>query len=584
MHNHSWYSECWGVDLDKFYDFAKNISCLDYTAVSDHIYKKPLQDEKLRNTRLFRYRFGRDIPGIEAWRDIVEKANNYNKENDFVTLIGYEWSSMDSGHYNIYLKEHYFENMDKIFTDKFIPYAFVMRQMLKKTDALFIPHIQSRTFPYLSLIQENNDEGEPMTPVIEVYSDWGESIHPYHPTADQESLTGCLREKCRSYLEALEIGIDPGLVCDSDTHTGLTGRTHPGSCAPDHDHPQGLTAVRADELTRDGIFDAYRNKLTYGTTGERIYLEVKINNDIPGEIYYSDESLKIYVTAAGTDNLESISLYEGTRLVETKFMGAKKDVTVKFIYPAPAEYKKPLLVEVVQKNGHKAWCSPVWIKKKSLPQLVWKKEREKIFVKNQGNANAYNVPVWYFTGQHPVTAESIKPVIPAAKKDAVFIWTDRISDDEVIFHFRWQGPPLKGEVQIKGSHGFEYDVNGFFAWFGEQIEKKIDKLKFDIRHKKVGGISIGFNVKVKNDPEKISQAVFKFDKHVSINIGDKTVKSDTFALKLNGRKDTAVPEIIKIKKLSVGQMKEIEYKQGYFAIDPQNKIFKLRSGDKLLIV
>lgn len=349
LHNHSWYSESWGNDIDDFFQFARDVSCLDFTAISDHINSTPEYGKRYDKCRLYRYRFGKDISAVDAFEHTVQRAEHYNEDNEFVTLIGYEWSSPDSGHYNIYFKEP-FEH-EKIFPGSGANLS-EMQQLLENIDCLLIPHMHSCKFSFSSLTSGNNSLLSRVMPVIEAYSECGDFMH-----------TNSCPDKCSglSYLEALERGCKLGFVCDSNNHTGHPGRTHPASTLPKHRHTQGLTAIRSKDLSRESVFRAYRDHSLYGTTGERIYLEMKINDRHLGKKFLCDKPLNIYVRIGGTDFLEAVSLYEGNKLIETKFPGQVKDSELTFSYPKPSAKKRPLLIEVTQKNGHKAWTSPVWV-------------------------------------------------------------------------------------------------------------------------------------------------------------------------------------------------------------------------------
>ena len=64
-----------------------------------------------------------------------------------------------------------------------------------------------------------------------------------------------------------------GIVCNSDGHKGRVGASFPG--ASFFGAYGGLTCYHANELSRDGIFEALRSRRHYGTTGNRMYVDVR---------------------------------------------------------------------------------------------------------------------------------------------------------------------------------------------------------------------------------------------------------------------------------------------------------------------
>lgn len=359
IHNHGQYSEGWGDDLDTFYTFAKDISCMDYISLSDHLGAMPTAAGSMG--RLLKWKNGYITTPLEAWTDTVTTANMYDDPGTFVTLVGYEWGSPTAGHYNVYYADADTDNMHEYFSPVWQDIEG-MRSFLSQTSALFIPHKHAAAFPYEFLDWTvTNLNGYPLTPVIEVYSDWGDSFSPYG-TWDINSLYGGIRNAAGlSYLWAVDNGYRIGLVGDSDSHTGRPGRRHPGNVATSHDHPQGLTAARTADFTREGIMHAYWTQNTYGTTGERIFLDIQANGARMGGSVQVGGAFDFHVQVAGTDIIESVSLYDGLTLIEKRLLGTAKDHQLVFHCPAPSGPNRPYLVLVLQQDENRAWSTPVWI-------------------------------------------------------------------------------------------------------------------------------------------------------------------------------------------------------------------------------
>jgi hypothetical protein len=73
--------------------------------------------------------------------------------------------------------------------------------------------------------------------------------------------------------DAFEKGFRVGVVCHSDDHKGRPGATTPG--ASTFGAIGGLSCYFMPELTRDALFEALRKRRHYGTTGTRLFLDVR---------------------------------------------------------------------------------------------------------------------------------------------------------------------------------------------------------------------------------------------------------------------------------------------------------------------
>ena len=107
----------------------------------------------------------------------------------------------------------------------------------------------------------------------------------------------------------------------------------------------------------------YQKKKTYGTTGEHIFLEVKANGVGIGQTLRTDKPFKFEVEVAGTDVIESVTLFDGMKLIE-KITPGKRDCKLVFDCPTPSEEERPYFVIVNQKDENRAWSTPIWIVKK----------------------------------------------------------------------------------------------------------------------------------------------------------------------------------------------------------------------------
>jgi hypothetical protein len=190
-------------------------------------------------------------------------------------------------------------------------------------------------------------------PVVEIYSKHGASEFVGNPRPlPRMGPEGCVQT-------ALARGHRLGFVGGSDTHA-----SRPGSdIVEDYSDVQrygqsGLTAVRAPELTRAGLLAGLRARACYATTGERIWLDVRVAGVPMGGEAEISGPVVIEVEAHGT---EPIALVEVLRDGEVAFSAEPDALSAELTWtdePAgPAYY----YVRLTQENGSRAWASPVWV-------------------------------------------------------------------------------------------------------------------------------------------------------------------------------------------------------------------------------
>jgi hypothetical protein len=118
---------------------------------------------------------------------------------------------------------------------------------LQGEDAVVIAHVGGR---YADITRAHDGRLER---AVEVHSTWGTFEWMLH--------------------DAFSQGFRLGVVCHSDDHKGRPGATRPG--ASSFGAIGGLTCYFMPELTREALFAALRSRHHYGTTGARIFLDMR---------------------------------------------------------------------------------------------------------------------------------------------------------------------------------------------------------------------------------------------------------------------------------------------------------------------
>ncbi len=257
--------------------------------------------------------YARDFAGIDfmswavndfhitgtTWDAIQKTSREFNQPGRFVVFPGYEWSGTTGrgGDHNvIYLTEDqplyrsayveedlrgYDHKMDRYTVDSLI-------RSLTPDSVFLMPHIGGR--------RANLDFYDPeMMPFIEIYSGHGQF---------------------EWFLEeALTRGLKVGFTASSDDVYGKPGDSIPGvRLFAVHG---GITCVYAEDLNRRDLWQAFKARRVYGTTGERMQLRFKTGAHWFGEEIHVTEPPVFTVEAGGTTGIERVEIFRGTEVAYT---------------------------------------------------------------------------------------------------------------------------------------------------------------------------------------------------------------------------------------------------------------------------
>ena len=257
------------------------------------------------------------------WEHLNQLTAQFNENNRFLAFPGYEWSGNTGvgGDHNVYFLQEgrsirrsshaLIEDSSDIESG-----APTMRHLfasLRKEDCVIYAHVGGR---YADIAYDHNPKIET---ALEIHSAWG-------------SFEWLL-------LDSFALNYRCGIVCNSDDHKCRPGASHPG--ASYFGAYGGLTCFLTSELTRESIFDCLRRRHHYGTSGNRLYLDVRAvfktsakfyeydprvfkiapqpkNEIIMGDIAQTNEAtVDLRVHAVTHTPIERIEIFNADRLVHT---------------------------------------------------------------------------------------------------------------------------------------------------------------------------------------------------------------------------------------------------------------------------
>ncbi|MBI1358430.1 MAG: DUF3604 domain-containing protein [Acidobacteria bacterium] len=310
--------------LDECYRYAREVSLLDFLAMTDQ---------------------GACL--TDAWEFCQGKVREYHEPGRMVVFKGYEAGS-PLGHRNvIYSTDAIDAPFDAKAMDNFHPQK-VYALYKGRQDVIIIPH-HVKTWT-------NWDYHDPeLEPLMEIYSCWGQSETPGPELWNKGQTPGA------GAWEAFRRGYRMGLMASTDNHVGMPGRSYPGDRQIHTPFQGGLCAVWAEELTRDSLFQALKQRRCYGTTGARIVLRFSIDGRPMGSMGPASEGpAKLAYEIRGTEAIDRLEVVHDLETVETiRPESASEDLVGTLGLPPGA--KGFYYLRLFQKDGERAWSSPIWL-------------------------------------------------------------------------------------------------------------------------------------------------------------------------------------------------------------------------------
>ncbi|UCF36062.1 MAG: DUF3604 domain-containing protein [Acidobacteriota bacterium] len=342
LHSHSTYS--WDGVGNQAFQYARQISALDFYAMTDHS-RSPSQG------------MSRGL-GPGTWKEYTEAVERNNVPGQFVTLHAYEASfGTPWGHHNVYFRNQ--------------PGPLVAGEgdltdlwaKLEEGEALTIPH---HTGKFPSAVNWEHDNPA-FRRNFEIYSAHGlsEAFDPEHPLSFENSdFTSPARSSTsRSFAQDAWIyGLFLSSVASSDDHRAQPGKPN-----------WGLAAIKAPELSREGVFSALYERRTYATTGARILLDFSINQVEMGQQVTVETIPFLSLEVHGTRSIETVEILRysasegGFNVVfsmspdSLDFNWSSQDTAFR---EDSVYYARVLQRGVVRGLPAMAWSSPIWVRKK----------------------------------------------------------------------------------------------------------------------------------------------------------------------------------------------------------------------------
>ena len=329
------------------------------------------------------FRFARDVAGLDVfclsehdwqlgagdWEALVELNEKFDEAGSFVVIPGFEWTSANHGHRNVYFRDagattfpSFTPGSLRNSVEDGAPRPEDLWRFLdeQRIPAITVPHHMSVAWFPLSLDHHHDPRYDR---VAEIYSCWGDSLEH-----GQSVSTYADRVPELAFVEAVKKGHRVGFVASSDSHDGRPGAAQGSSRQPHlfHHLGSGRTAILADEFDRQSVFDALQARRCYALTGPLIVLDVSI----------ADHPVGSEVAAASVTDRPVLDVDISTEVpidqIEVYRDGVRRDVVwsgrrqERFQWVDPHPSLAPVssyFVKVTRADHEMGWTSPIWVER-----------------------------------------------------------------------------------------------------------------------------------------------------------------------------------------------------------------------------
>jgi len=357
------FSDGMGTGADAFH-YAKNVVLHDFAALGDHLNQRSNAFMEGRKNILYPY-------NKTIWKSLIDLCAEWT-DKKFSAIPGYEWSGR-----NFYvtfatkLKSPYEAIADKVmlfpfesakdaplvdYSSKEGCFQHQLYDALKGVDCAIISHTPISFMMGTSWTEVDNE----MEKVVEIYSSHGSS----------ESMKGNYRplvnnKKKGSVVWALNNGFKLGFIGGGDDHY-----SHPGcpirqykmkNLVPILRYRPGIAAIFSDQLDSKSVIKNLNQRNCYATTGERMWLKIKIDSALMGQELDVSSPPIIILTVCGTKKLESVELIKNGTVIAIRVPTYDR---IKFAFE-DKDLKKGdkayYYIRATQFDGERGWSSPIWV-------------------------------------------------------------------------------------------------------------------------------------------------------------------------------------------------------------------------------
>lgn len=270
---------------------------LDFCSITGHAFWPDMPTDRARYGPIIDYHQQGFAALASNWSELLAQQKASTLPGEFIAFPSYEWHSRQFGDHNVYAMEADLPLVDA-------PHLPALRDVVNKTGGIAIPHHIGYRAGYRGI--DWSEYRADCSPFVEVFSLHGCSVSDDAPYPMLHEMGP--RDFGSTAEAGWQLGHRFGIVGGTDHHAA-----YPGS------HGDGRMGVFAENLTREGLWEALRNRRVYAATGDRIDARMFVDDAWIGESIQSASSRHVRAIVQGADTIDKVELVKNGRVIERFF-------------------------------------------------------------------------------------------------------------------------------------------------------------------------------------------------------------------------------------------------------------------------
>lgn len=317
-----------------YFWYARAVGLLDFAVLTDNDHEDKLQK----------------VLDEVAFHDVCQVVDEeYNEDGRFAGFVGYEWTSREYG-------------------NRLVAFPQVPDVLPTAASGTDTPAKLRAALPEGSVVTVAHPSGSKESPPVDPASVGTEDLVEIYSTLGIFEAAGSPRPSTQEtpgafVRDLLKEGFRPGFVATSDTRLSTPGNPR-GFSVEDHPWPNGITAVLAKELTREGILEALRARRCYATTGQRYLMEFTVDGQQMGSELRvpKGHEAAVYGSLGSTSKWARVEIVGPAGPLAT-LTPDPEDADVVELTATTEPFSEPTYVYLrgVDELGGMAWSSPVYL-------------------------------------------------------------------------------------------------------------------------------------------------------------------------------------------------------------------------------